>query len=136
MFYDQIRFTNYQDKTAPKEYWAYIQSIAEIISWGLSSGGIEVLQYKEKFGEVRVYVDFSTVKKEKLIKQYQHYRYVYLKIMSMFPQYNSAIFSGADYSYLLFQSKEYFDKEIEEMDENHKKFYLDKFDFIKEVAEW
>jgi hypothetical protein len=63
----QIRFFDFNDKRAPREYWSHINDIADLVAHrlcgmgstyehvGCTSTTILVQQHKEKFGGARVY---------------------------------------------------------------------------------
>jgi hypothetical protein len=131
----QIRYRQWSDKAASKEYWPTIDSIAYFIGAALSDRWytIEVVQTKEKWGDAIVYCSLaepeSVLKKweqsrsfqpkievpdsfrhDALIDDANHYRTTYQRAFSIWPQYFVAIRSGASFPGLLCQSKEEFDE--------------------------
>jgi hypothetical protein len=184
----QVYYSSWHDKLKKthQNYWEDISNIAELIALSLEGGihgasnkryrysSIVVMQYKEKFGTIRVYCrlgDPTLIKEEykeeckrikltnekyqewlrtqgddpqdkakyptwtiseyksgkyplkkpslkvftnsSLIRDARWYRNVYMKFISLFPKYEKAIKSAADYPYLLLNSEreinDYFD---------------------------
>lgn len=135
----QIRFSDAANKRAPKEYWQHISNIADLIAHRLSGidanssfhitgvvTTIAVMQYKEKFGDVRVYcrladparvaTQWANQKNTGMpsgefiracrLRDAKHYRETYMMIFSLCPQYYNAVRSAADYPALLCESRE------------------------------
>lgn len=71
-----------------------LDRIAFEIGEDLARWGVTVLQTKEKFGQVRVYVYFS---RGSVVSswQYYHYQRVYKKFLRRYPRYDKAIREGA-----------------------------------------
>ena len=112
----------------------------------MKSGTIVVSQYKEKFGGPRVYCQLadetndeekfqqaklSPYNKHKTIGEFRdycykidlgHYRSIYFLIRQSFPQYWAVTKSNADYSELLFDTKEQYLEAMNERIETEKKY--------------
>ena len=125
----QIYYSDWSDKLASghESYWEDINDIATWMGYAMEGyhnghrvSTIRVMQTKEKFGEVRIYValadeEFVKEKYEKYsikttLEEYaekcyltdcKHYRDVYMAAKRWWPQYWEAISSGADYSEFL-----------------------------------
>jgi hypothetical protein len=123
----QVHYYSYYDENVPKDYFATIDRIAEIIGTALENRNytIRVYQWKEKFGGVRVYctladedltnslvIPSSKIKETRIIEDSRWYRQVYMNVLNLFPQYHEAIIDCADHQYLLCYSKEELDEVI------------------------
>ena len=184
---EQVEYNSWDDKLKPghEDYWAHIGYIAHFIASLLEGyqtiivrdpknpdksisapakyNTISVMQYKEKFGQVRVYWTASDPmlveqqyevrhKKEQnmSLEQFReqcykqdliHYRNVYFIMKQCFPQYWHAVSSAADNSELLFESKEdYLDalnKEISRTKDEYRPAHLEREkDFIFDLLKW
>lgn len=185
---EQIEYNDWSDKLNPvhENYWAHIGYIAHFIAsllegWQTSVrrdttnndkaiavpikyNSIIVNQFKEKFGQIRVYCmladpdlveqlyndPHNTWKKKMSLEQFRehslrqdmaHYRSVYLIMKQCFPQYWNAISHAADYSELLYDSKEEYLKEMEtsilNTDPKWRPTHLEQQkDFIFDLLQW
>lgn len=156
----QISYSNWAN--GPKQYWKDVGTLAFLIASGLThtySDGrkvstIRVSQYKEKFGQVRVYCNLADpqliqekyqlastenipepISKACLLDDARHYRQVYSDIISLTPQYKSIIIGGADYSELLMSSKE-LPKFLDDQKKNDSKYHTHIFNLssIEELS--
>lgn len=153
----QIEYNDWGAKLEPEHenYWAHINYISHMIASLLEDWRTEVKQdpfnpdkmiyyptkyntiivsdYKEKFGQARVYCYFAdpmlveqhyiekNIKKitleqyrEQCLKQDMlHYRNVYFILKQCFPQYWNAISKAADFSELLYETKEEYLEDME-----------------------
>ena len=117
----------------PKDYWAHIESISMFIAASLQFkvpicngvfprfSTIFVTQYKEKFGQVRVYCDLANdvevkkawnesnqcgeptfdFKRKWLENDMLHYRTCYMNMVDLVPHYEDTILGAADHGWLL-----------------------------------
>lgn len=97
---EQVRYVKWgSEKPEHAGYWNAVDSMADLIGMALRSGGIEVVQTKEKYGSVRVYVGAGEHEDAALsnIEHRQHYQRVYQAALSACPWLRDAILDGADY---------------------------------------
>lgn len=96
----QIRYVRYGDE--PPEhawYWNAVDSLAWLIGRALEAEGIYVVQTKEKFGRVSVYIGAHDDEDAALstVERRQAYRRVYMMALAAHPQLRQAILDGCDY---------------------------------------
>jgi hypothetical protein len=186
----QIYYTNYSNKlsSSHKNYWADIDTISRLISLSLEQyystvyhikinpkwnynnvdkhTTIRVTDYKEKFGEVRVYWhpadpelvekkynDLLTIsgKKNKetletiedfreccYIQDIIHYRNTYFTFRDLMPHYWTSMFKGADNPEYLYDTKEEYEKGIQEQMTKYNNFssLLGKKEEVYKILEW
>jgi hypothetical protein len=115
----QIRHSNWATP-APENYWEHLNSIAEFLAESLKSNlnTIHVSDYKEKFGEIRIYCDLAdeqlireryvgagedehVIRKKCLINDSRWYRDHYKAMISLVPHYEKVITGAADYHELI-----------------------------------
>jgi hypothetical protein len=75
-------------------------AMAYLVGEALRAGGIGILQTKEKFGSIRVYVSMPNNHEAR-----RHYREVYLTAMAACPELAYNLRGSADYSEWLFQTE-------------------------------
>ena len=83
------------------------EALAWLVGEALRANGIEVLQTKEKFGSIRVYVEVPNSDAAR-----KSYREVYLAARAACPELDNALFCTADYSEWLFDTEEQLDTYI------------------------
>ena len=171
----QIRYSDWGQILEPehKNYWADIQSIASLIALHLEfyqtsfiriktdnketryitdkRTTIVVSQYKEKFGEIRVYCHladpnlinekynsnkFNRMSLEDFrelcyVQDIIHYRNTYFIFRDLMPQYWSVMFSGADNPEYLYETKEEYLNDAKDTE-----WLLNKKDEIFKILEW
>jgi len=81
-------------------FFRVIGKIASEIAKDLKKRGISVADWKEKFGQVRVYTNGLADE-----KQVKVYRQVHMKYKAKYPRYWRYIVAGADYAELLTNEK-------------------------------
>jgi hypothetical protein len=74
--------------------------MAWLVGEALKAGGIKVLQTKEKFGSIRVYVNVPNSHAARM-----HYREVYMAAMASSPELADNLRGSADYSEWLFDNE-------------------------------
>jgi len=74
--------------------------MAWLVGEALKAGGIKVVQTKEKFGSIRVYVNMPNNHAARM-----HYREVYMAAMASSPELSDNLRSSADYSEWLFDNE-------------------------------
>jgi len=126
---------------------------------------ITVQQYKEKFGSIRVYwtpvnpelveqkykelceyntkfnkpqISLEDFRERCLIQDILHYRNTYFSMKSLFPQYWSAMYDGADnHEYLIETKEEYLELVNEELkDKPEGKFFTRYKDEVFKILNW
>lgn len=181
----QVEYNDWGADLAPghEDYWAHMSYIAHMLSSLLENwqtvvtpdpnnsekmiyepkkyNTIIVSDYKEKFGQVRVYCYFadpllveqhyieqSVTKmtleeyRESCLKQDMlHYRNVYFIMKQCFPHYWNAISKASDYSELLYETKEEYleamEKEIKNINPEYRPSFLEKQkDSVFELLKW
>lgn len=135
----QIKYSYWgSEKPEHKNYWSDVDNLAHLIGLALEKDSlIGVRQTKEKFGDARVYIDMVDQEKalaaynklygteltyenlddpkyieyceKEEIKSARHYRATYLMFFNLFPQYENAIYNGADAGCYLKKTKEEYD---------------------------
>jgi hypothetical protein len=96
----QIRYVRWG--TEPQEhawYWNAVDSLADLIGMALRSGGINVVQTKEKYGRACVYVGACEDEDAALStrEHREHYQRVYQSAITAMPWLREAILDGADF---------------------------------------
>lgn len=171
---EQIYYSNYSDKLKPghENYWKDIEDIGTFMSLALEDytiffdgskmgcrkfTSIVVHQYKEKFGELRIYLTLGArelVKErwketgpfaKKSFKNFEEfyescyredcvqYRRVYLTVKRLFPHYWKAIYRGSDHPEFICETEEEFKEEAEKSEYK----YMQKHrEFVYEICEW
>ena len=82
-------------------------AMAWLVGEALRAGGIKLIQAKEKFGSVRVYVSMPNNHEARM-----HYREVYMTAMQACPELADNLRGSADYSEWLFATEKDLDAEI------------------------
>jgi hypothetical protein len=82
-------------------------AMAWLVGEALRAGGIKLIQAKEKFGSVRVYVSMPSTDAAR-----KHYREVYMAAMQACPELADNLRGSADYSEWLFATEKDLDAEI------------------------
>jgi hypothetical protein len=82
-------------------------AMAWLVGEALRAGGIKLIQAKEKFGSVRVYVSMPSTDAAR-----KHYREVYMTAMQACPELADNLRGSADYSEWLFATEKDLDAEI------------------------
>lgn len=154
----QIHFRSWG--TGPKNYWHDVSSMAMFVAAslqyplprcnGLASrvSTIRVEQYKEKFGDVRIYcilahpdevkarwqeeghkspdptLDFT---RRCLLSDARHYRNCYMSMVGLVPHLRDALCCAADYGVLLYEDAAAIESEIMPHVEKHEQLYLSRF---------
>ena len=118
---EQIHYAHLREELAPghENYWWMIGTIARWIAFALQSHpDLEVLDYKEKFGQCRVYCLMPRTGEGRL-RSAQWYRQVYLDAFELWPSYEKSIYIGAShFQYLLDAGgfDECFDMQLADLD--------------------
>lgn len=87
-------------------------AMAQLLGEALRAGGVKIMQVKEKFGGVRVYVSMPNSHEARV-----HYREVYRNAMWACPDMAENLRSNADYAEWLYDNEEQLDEAIRKIAE-------------------
>ena len=113
--FEQIRYFRYGEE--PPEhawYWNAVDSLAWLIGAALEAEGIYVVQTKEKFGRVSVYIGAHDDEDAALSTEDRRraYQFVYTQALMAHPQLRRAILDGCDYPKLASGERDPADEEL------------------------
>jgi hypothetical protein len=106
---EQVRYVRWgKEKPEHAGYWNAVDSMADLIGMALRSGGINVVQTKEKYGRACVYVGACDDEDAPLTSKEhrQHYQRVYQSALLACPWLRGSILDGADYPKLALGEEE------------------------------
>lgn len=164
----QVRFHSWG--TGPKGYWRDISAMAAFVAARLQHPNprcnglnprvstIKVDQYKEKFGQVRIYCRLANeimvqarwtedghagahtedYAQKCFISDAIHYRRCYRDMVAMVPHLEGALCGGADYHALLYEDATYIDSKVIPNAKANSEYYLgwyqiDSFEALREM---